>query len=84
MNSPGEVIHISRMQQEILLQIMIKNPIFKYISVEDLNEFARTASARMRNYQYFFDQNPPKKLRTDKEFCEGTYIFEALLQECAP
>ena len=58
-----EVVHVSRIQQEILFQLLVRNPDFADVPVGKLRNFCYTAIAQIRNYDYYFrhSEKTPKK-----------------------
>ncbi|MCP4392837.1 MAG: hypothetical protein GY804_00985 [Alphaproteobacteria bacterium] len=73
------VIHVSRVQQEILLQLMIKKNSFKGIPIGELRDFCTTAIAQIRNYEYYFENNVPKKLFDDEKCNQSTFVTDIIM-----
>ena len=78
MKTTGEIIHVSRMQEEILFQRLIKNKIFENISVKELKSFAHFAIVGLSNYAYDFETNPRETLLTDEDFNNPLFIEKQL------
>jgi len=79
--NPDEIVHVSRMQQEILLQLMIKMDIFKDVKVGELRNFVIIAITRITNYEHIYKNSPHnQKLLADKNFNELDFIIDILAQ----
>ena len=78
MKTPNEIVHVSRMQEEILLQRLIKNKNFENITVKELRNFAHFAIVGLSNYAYEFETNPRETLLTDEDFSNPLFIEKQL------
>ena len=74
-----EIVHISRIQQEILLQLMIKNKAFENIPVYELIEFSRIAITQIRNYEYDFNARDKNVILTDTDFNKIDFVSDVLM-----
>lgn len=74
------IVHIHRMQQEILFQLMIKEPAFKNIPVGVLRDFCDTAVIQVNSYESYFNKHQPDNILKDSDFNRSTFIISMLME----
>ena len=73
----NKIIHVSRMQEEILFQKLVHNESFQKIPVGELRCFAHFAIVELRNYDYDFKTKEREKILVDVDFNEN-FVIKAL------
>ncbi len=76
----NEIIHVSRLQQEVLFQLLIHDETFGDIPASKLQEFARMASNKINSVRFHFEKKIPKKLWGDDKFNQRAFVANLLTE----